>query len=353
MHLGSLRRGVPSPRTSNRYTSLNRRRPILTQALTAAAIGAVGDVLMQMLELRWAAQHEIVGNDGGHTHHVHASHVRSVTPPTPLGGGNFARVASAASVLSGQNVRGDDARRLSLETTAIGGNILNTSAVVSAVSRVSDPNVASGGMDTPNNATAPLASLNRECSQLHPADSLVMRRSGVETDTGESTHAAAALTATDCGTDGPSASTDRVSAYSDDTVADIQANGEFIDINDTTHARCGSHQSNGTSRDPIHWPNHGLTTGHGHDGVHRSCSRSDQDAQRSTGDSTEYNERSVVSCTQLNRQGSVSAAHSIDGEQKLDWRRTANMAVYRGVIFAPTCVRSCALSNFYPTYFVS
>lgn len=159
MLLGSLRR-VSSPRTSNRYTSLNRRRPILTQALTAAAIGAVGDVLMQIVELRWAAQHEVVGNDGGHTRHVHASHVRSVTPPTPLDGGDLARVASAASVFFGQNVRGDGAQRLSLETTATGGNILNTSPVVSAVLRVSDPNVASGGMDTHKNTTAPLASLN-------------------------------------------------------------------------------------------------------------------------------------------------------------------------------------------------
>lgn len=155
-----------------------------------------------------------------------------------------------------------------------------------------------------------------------------MRRRGVETDTDECASTGVALTATDCGTEGGSAS-DRVSACSDDTVADIQKNKDFIDINDTTHARCGSHHSNvggdGTSHDPIHWPNHGLTTGPGHGGVHRSCISRDQDAQRCTRDSTEYNERTVESATQLHRQGSVSAAHSID-EQKLDWRRTANMA---------------------------
>lgn len=37
-----------------RYTSMNKRRPMLTQSLTAGVIGVIGDVLMQRLELRWA-----------------------------------------------------------------------------------------------------------------------------------------------------------------------------------------------------------------------------------------------------------------------------------------------------------
>ena len=39
-----------------RYTSMNKRRPMLTQSLTAGVIGVVGDVLMQRLELRWARE---------------------------------------------------------------------------------------------------------------------------------------------------------------------------------------------------------------------------------------------------------------------------------------------------------
>jgi protein Mpv17 len=48
-----------------RYINVNKRRPVLTQSLTAGAIGIVGDFIMQSLELRWAREEAAAAAAGG------------------------------------------------------------------------------------------------------------------------------------------------------------------------------------------------------------------------------------------------------------------------------------------------